>query len=58
MTFLLSNRQRFLGVIGRRLENVLILVLNLVWKVKFPFSAAEFAFFSGGFRILLISLDT
>jgi len=48
----------FLGVIGRRLEDVLILILNSVRKVKFPFSAAEFAFFSGGFRILFISLDT
>jgi len=46
LTFLLFITDSVdLGVIGRRLEDVLILLLNLVWKVKFSLSAAEFVFF-------------
>ena len=52
------NRQRILVVIGRRLEDVLILLLNLVRKVKFPLVPRNLFSFSGGFLILLIPLDT
>ncbi len=55
-----NNRQRILVVIGRRLGDVLVLLLNLVRKVKFPLALVRRNLFSlsGGFLILLIPLDT
>ena len=46
LTFLLFITDSVdLGVIGRRLEDVLILLLNFSLKVKFSLSVAEFVFF-------------
>ncbi len=45
LTLFVYIRQRFLDVVGRRFEDVLILLLDFSLKVKFSLSVAEFVFF-------------
>ncbi len=44
-SFAVYYRQRFLVAVGRRFEDVLILLRNFSLKVKFSLSVAEFVLF-------------